>query len=88
MPQQATLLPEMFNTMSLNYPGHGDWYMDTSTTSHLHADVGILKSMSDKIINSSSSILVVKDPQFLSQKSVIPSFLNQILILLYTLKTF
>lgn len=48
----------MFNSMSLNEPGYSDWNIDIRTTSHLHAEAVILNSMSDKNINSSSSILV------------------------------
>ncbi|KAI3780426.1 hypothetical protein L2E82_10407 [Cichorium intybus] len=55
---EPTALPQMFNTMTLNDSGQADWYMDTGATSHLHSNAGILKSVSDKNSNFSSSVLV------------------------------
>ncbi|KAJ9543282.1 hypothetical protein OSB04_022989 [Centaurea solstitialis] len=40
--------PKMFNSMSLNDPGVGGWFMDTGATDHVHADTGILKTTLDK----------------------------------------
>ncbi|KAJ9560829.1 hypothetical protein OSB04_005989 [Centaurea solstitialis] len=55
-PDQATALPELFNTMSLNDPGSTDWYMDTRATDHVHTNAGILNSILDK--HDTRSILV------------------------------
>lgn len=38
---QPTILPQAFNTLSLQDPGNADWYMDTGATAHLHADTGL-----------------------------------------------
>lgn len=43
----------MFNTMQLNDPNSTGWYMDSTATSHLHSNEGILNSISDKHISPS-----------------------------------
>ena len=48
----------MFNAMMLNDPGQVEWYMNTGATLHLHSNSCILKSVSNKISNSSSFVLV------------------------------
>ncbi|KAL4587848.1 hypothetical protein LXL04_000722 [Taraxacum kok-saghyz] len=55
---ESTAIPQMFNTMTLNDPGQGGWFMDTGATAHLHSDAGILKSVLDNNSISSSSVLV------------------------------
>ncbi|KAJ9546350.1 hypothetical protein OSB04_018893 [Centaurea solstitialis] len=44
-PDQATSLPELFSSMTLQDPGTTNWYMDTGATDHVHADSGILHSV-------------------------------------------
>ncbi|KAI3768082.1 hypothetical protein L2E82_18514 [Cichorium intybus] len=44
---QATTLPQFFNTFSLNDPGNDGWIMDTGATDHVHGNGGILKSVSN-----------------------------------------
>lgn len=46
---QPTVLLEIFNTLSLNYPSNNDWFMDSGATTHLHSEAGILHKFSDRI---------------------------------------
>lgn len=50
---QVTMLPQMFNTFTLNDPTQEDWYMDTGVTAHLHANQGILNSVKNNALTSS-----------------------------------
>ncbi|GJR82824.1 ribonuclease H-like domain-containing protein [Tanacetum coccineum] len=50
---QATTLPQAFNTMTLHDHGDSGWYMDTGATSHLASDTSKLTSVSNKSIISS-----------------------------------
>lgn len=53
---QATLLPEAFQTMNLQDPTNSGWYMDTGATNHLSAGIGNLHNVFNK--RPISSILV------------------------------
>ncbi|XP_023771823.1 uncharacterized protein LOC111920481 [Lactuca sativa] len=55
---KPTTLLKMFDTMTLNDPGQSEWYMDTSASSHLHSNAGILKTVFD---NNSYSFVFVGD---------------------------
>ncbi|KAJ9566982.1 hypothetical protein OSB04_002948 [Centaurea solstitialis] len=46
-PDQATSLPELFSSMSLQDPDAANWHMDTGATDHVHANSGILHSVID-----------------------------------------
>lgn len=48
---QATTLPQAFNTMTFQDPGNKNWFMDTGATAHLNNDAGILNSVTNKCNN-------------------------------------
>lgn len=56
---QATLVPQMSNTMHLNDLNSTGWYIDFGATSHLHSNEAILNFISEK--NISPSYVLVCD---------------------------